>query len=1292
MLEFLLRLINRLLWGAITVVLVALAIVVSLGRYYMPQLGQYQQQILSQVRSQVDFEFEVGSIEGEWRGLSPVIRVKNFRLLNPAGEVVIRARHLAVYFDLLESVFSQTLLAQTLSLVDADIDLAQSPEGLWGLSGISRSGSSGSAGAAATAFIEKVDLLELTHVKVSARLPDQTRHQIDSMSLVLRQGLDLSQLSLEISEPQGQTSLHLTAEFEGSLDDPLTFRGYLALDGIDLQLVKPFLADWYKKLPPTLSGEVWLDWSVDSNLEVSGTLITSDWQLRHLLGREVPDLEALGFDFTLTLAPDNSVAGRFQDLGFNWTGIDYQFPEIQFALAADRQDLGVQLSSASLGLLVQGANNSKLLSDELHGVLEILQPTGRLQNIYLDIPLQKDRLSEFRIRANLAGAALKSWKGAPGVSSIDGYVEAGLMQGYVDLDGSYLQLYFPSLYHVAQDFDGVDARIGWQVGERVLVHSGLISMQGDFGVGRAQLDLDIPRGQQEGDYPSMSLMIGMQDTDAKYRNRYIPKILGQDLLSWLDDSIEAADIDQLGFIYYGALSSKNPLDKTVQLFLDARNGRIRYQPDWPVLEQVQAHLVLSDDYLLATSEQAITLNSMVTDVRVELTQRKDVGWLAITGDIEGPGRDLIQLLNESPLREATGGAFENWTARGVYGAELDLDIPLNSSLPPDLRVKGELKNIALGNKTLGVTFTRLRGDINYRSADGVTAKRLRGKLWGQSLVASVSSGPVTGAGNVPLVLRAKGKVAVDGLQQWLNNPAFGLAWGKTPIQAELTIVPADDTSLESSLRISTDLVGVELNLPRPFGKAALLSRPTELTFNLRDAGHSELRYAGLAAARFHVEAGQTRAGIWLGSEQMPALPDAGIVVSGALRQAKLTEWLDSLEHFRSLLGESSVAPQNLLSVEQLRIADLLAFGEHVKHPVLDIGVIDQHWRLAIQHPRIQGTIVLPVDDEAYGINLEHLRLPLDGAGKTAGEGSGLAGIDPAELPAVQVNLEQFSIGDLDMGRWVFGAKPTAQGIAVTGLTVSINDDIFGGMDITEGAELHWSYDGLAHRSDLQGMLRAGNLDDLFSHWGYDVGVLSESAEIIVDFNWEGAPDAINLSVLAGDMSLDVRRGQLLQTSGTAADALKLAGILNVNNLARRLRLDFSDLYKKGLSYDKIQGILLFDRGSLSMVEPLVVDGPSSYLKMTGDFDLEGGDIDADLVVALPLTTNLPWIVALTLPGGIPIAAGVFVAGKVFEKQLQKLSSAVYHVSGTLDNPKIEFKRLIEPAKKKSKKKKRQSSP
>jgi uncharacterized protein YhdP len=94
-----------------------------------------------------------------------------------------------------------------------------------------------------------------------------------------------------------------------------------------------------------------------------------------------------------------------------------------------------------------------------------------------------------------------------------------------------------------------------------------------------------------------------------------------------------------------------------------------------------------------------------------------------------------------------------------------------------------------------------------------------------------------------------------------------------------------------------------------------------------------------------------------------------------------------------------------------------------------------------------------------------------------------------------------------------------------------------------------------------------------------------------------------------------------------------------------------------------------------------VEGPSSNLSLTGSFDLVAGTVDANVVVGLPITSNLPWVVALAFPGGVPIAAGVLVAGKVFEKQLLRLTSALYRVSGTLDDPQVEFKQLTDAGRK-----------
>ena len=139
-------------------------------------------------------------------------------------------------------------------------------------------------------------------------------------------------------------------------------------------------------------------------------------------------------------------------------------------------------------------------------------------------------------------------------------------------------------------------------------------------------------------------------------------------------------------------------------------------------------------------------------------------------------------------------------------------------------------------------------------------------------------------------------------------------------------------------------------------------------------------------------------------------------------------------------------------------------------------------------------------------------------------------------------------------------------------------------------------------------------------------------------------------------------------------------MLNFNNLVRRLQLDFSDLYKKGLSYNSVDGIMLFDNGLLKIEEPLHVKGPSSDFKMTGSLDLDQETIVGELVVTLPITSNLPWIVALV--GGVPAAAGTYLASLIFKEQLNKLSSAVYTISGTWSEPKIAFDRLFDIKKKK----------
>ena len=91
--------------------------------------------------------------------------------------------------------------------------------------------------------------------------------------------------------------------------------------------------------------------------------------------------------------------------------------------------------------------------------------------------------------------------------------------------------------------------------------------------------------------------------------------------------------------------------------------------------------------------------------------------------------------------------------------------------------------------------------------------------------------------------------------------------------------------------------------------------------------------------------------------------------------------------------------------------------------------------------------------------------------------------------------------------------------------------------------------------------------------------------------------------------------------------------------------------------------------------PITVKAPSSQFSLSGEVDLAASTIDAKLIATLPVASNLPWVAVLT--GGLPVAAGVYIASKVFEDELDRLSSAVYIIEGSLADPDVNFDRLFD---------------
>ena len=194
-------------------------------------------------------------------------------------------------------------------------------------------------------------------------------------------------------------------------------------------------------------------------------------------------------------------------------------------------------------------------------------------------------------------------------------------------------------------------------------------------------------------------------------------------------------------------------------------------------------------------------------------------------------------------------------------------------------------------------------------------------------------------------------------------------------------------------------------------------------------------------------------------------------------------------------------------------------------------------------------------------------------------------------------------------------------------------------------------------------------------WDLPGAIESEHAELVAAWEWPGRPWEFRARNLSGETALHIRDGTFRRTTGSASNALmKLIGLVNFDTWLRRLQLDFSDIFAEGMAFDELDTGMTFDRGTLHFSKPVKVELPSGKMRLEGSADLIAETIDAHLVATLPVGTNLPWIAALA--GGLPAAAGVYLTSRIFDRQVDRISSLAYRVTGPWEDPHIEVERIF----------------
>ncbi|OMH30372.1 YhdP family protein [Motiliproteus sp. MSK22-1] len=1321
----------RLKLKLVMIVCIALALVLSGARLLMYSLP-VQKETVERWLSTDSYQLSIGELQGDWHHFRPMLSARNIRVQNPDGEYLVQLDSAKLELDLIRSLLQQRAIFRYALLDKLTLKLVRNGSGDWQLYGMDGDTDTEPSVDLAEMLADllrhrKVRLVNMG-VAVELENGESYPQQLINASLDREGGRYNFQAKIADSRSEGsEKSLELIALGKGLPgSDKFQARFYINIPQqnkgvwlplIPAQFVAPIekslvqqdatlstaLSDDRESIPlaqlQTLefSSQLWGEWQGAMLRRLSGTLQIPKlaWQSSPKSATAGKNGQALSaqkqqltnFQTRLLLQSDGPQQWLFQLSGLHGeiNQKTLPFQELQ-GLWGKHQDLQLSLNQLDLESSTALLLASSVVPEAVKEELSVLTPKGLLKNLSINVGgIRQDLPLAFELQADLDKVGVSAWSGAPELRGVKGLLRVDQNGGSVDFD-SPLKMNFPELYQQGWALDRARGRVSWQLrSDAVEVESQRLQIWQEGVEANGRFSLDLPFSEDE--QSNFTLLIGMDNSDGSKAPLFVPdKIVDKGLFDWLSQSIQAGHLNSGGFFYQGPLEDWAP-DPSLQMFFDVSQGVIKYQPDWPQVTHSESYTLIKNSEVLVSINSGQIYNTQITSGEVYLPP--DSQKLQVKAHLAGPAADGRKVLLEAPTKQYLGEEFAQWQLSGKAKTRLDLAIDLEDADRSRIRVLTDLSDATYASSGLDLSFDQLSGRISYHESDGLSSGPIKGRFMEQPIAARINT--TEDAKGLHTLIEATGPVNIRRFNRWLKQPVLDFFDGSAEVFANLDICTASTDC--TRLKVSSSLEGVaSQHLPEPFAKTADQRVPLAVSANLT----GEQQWLTIKYGREFqsllalVEDGISGGELVLGAGQSaPRARKHGLWIRGSMARIDAKSWQRFLDRlFPEAVAEGGRPQINpLLKAVDLYTDNLVfdaAFGEQ-SNAVASIGAglsiklepSSEGWRLRVASPVLLGTVLLPTQTQKpIKADFEYIRLPdfddqenndnqdvgpIAEQQTTAQKPDFLADFDPSQLPLMQLSVNELKIGEEDYGRWALAVEPVENGVQITGIEGLVKE-------VTTKADMRWldTVDGQQTYIDLS--LAAAQLGDVQEAWGTEKTLESKDARVAGKLRWSGSPLNFNFHSLYGDLELSAGQGLFLDTTGSGG-ALKLFGLLNFNALGRRLRLDFSDLSSKGVSFDEISAAYRIDQGIASNVQPLSLTGPTVDIRLEGSFDLLNKTLDQRMDITVPLAENLPLTaVLLSTP---QVAGALFLVEKLVGKQLRKFTTARYTISGDWEEPEIE---------------------
>ena len=1204
------------------------------------------------------------NINYQWNGWSPQITVFGLKLLDDDEEnVLIYFPKLTATVSLSESITSKMLVLRSIHFNGLNIEIRQSEEGKFRIVGMPP------PKFPIFKWLLQQDKVVLSESNILLSL-EQQQQTIDmrGISAVSNNFVDGQNIQgeMEFGEDFATRASFALRTTKSIVDSPESFEIDFNLKSIKLDnLIARFTKETYvvQTLPQLdLTGSSsWKNYSLDTlDFRLSQTKNSDPKIIPNLSGDAAKAGSGWNINFLATTSENGKTIslGEVSNVLIADTGID---PII--ISKARNIDLGTALRLREF-LIPNGTNNEdSSFEASLQGKLKSLTSAYRLNH---------NKTNDYFVRAAFNGLSSLGDQHVPSFSALSG--EAEIFPGGADLTfaDSTLEITKHEKLHRPLSLKKINGEISWRSQESLTQSAIFKRLSGTIN----SIDFAI-NGHISKDENSTWHVDGLLDIDNAPASNLHHLVMANSLPKrgdyWLRNVFSG------GLIEFGSVIIRGPIRKfpfrnMEGLFmgnLRVTGAKVKFSKFWPAAEDVNGVMKLNGigghfDAAKAKIKGVDIDSGIVTSS--DLFAKEKYVHVKAKGSISGGIPE--ELVRQSPLKHTSAGQILDFVLHNTVDLSVDMNLPLFRGGQKSIVGKALLKQNDVKNKKIDLTFKAMTGTLTYDNGRW-NGTDLTAILDEANVKLNVRGGINAPSFNTEFVVTGTTpiKYIFDQLEHhspsfatWLQSYEIPESFSGVTSWKNILRLPkyaADSENKKAHMIFSTDLEGVTIALPEPFRKHKEDSKllVADLTFKNGKVEKTFLAYDQL----FRSETVILKTTDQPALDTLPhALPqtDRNIIVHASTEYLPADMWVPVIKKREAKNENNSFTKGFKFKIA----AEKMTFLDHqFNATTIDISPRETSNLFTFNGHDIEGMISIPkgLAGKEIEVSLERLRLIPEEVDKKAKKASSIKAV-----PSITAKIKSLMYDGIQLG--------TAD-IIVQKSPGKLNFKKFNfqSVDAKILAEGSWEQGIEGDKSSLKFNLTGNKASEVMEQFGFSGdNIKGGITKVTALLHWPNTPQHFDLKYLSGNLDLKIADGRFKDIEPGAG---RIFGLLSVQSLPRRLSLDFKDLFKKGFSFDNIEGSFSIDGGD-AHTDSLVMTGPSATIEISGRTGLVAQDYDQKAIVSPALSNSIPVASALFGPVGIGAGAVYYIGQKVFKSIPERVDNFLkqeYSIKGSWKNPKIE---------------------